>query len=34
VDGFVNIVGFILLGFTWLTLRGMDERRPRSDTRR
>ena len=34
VDDFASIVGFILLGFTWLTLRSMDDRRPRSDTRR
>jgi hypothetical protein len=34
VDDFASIVGFILLGFTWLALRGMHDRRPRSDTRR
>lgn len=29
-----SIVGFILLGLTWLALRGMDDRKPRSRSRR
>jgi hypothetical protein len=34
VNEIASIVGFILLGLTWLALRGMDDRRPRSRPRR